>query len=73
MTQPPIVIDATGVSKKFVVRKDNSIKERLVTLGRLGRRHRQEFWALRDVSFTLRPGESLALVDKPGVPLRGDA
>ncbi|MEQ1734870.1 MAG: ABC transporter ATP-binding protein [Rhodoglobus sp.] len=66
MTQPPIVIDATGVSKKFVVRKDNSIKERLVTLGRLGRRHRQEFWALRDVSFTVPAGQTVGLIGHNG-------
>lgn len=65
-TARPEVIEVESVSKRFVIRKDNSLKERLVTLGRAGRHHREEFWALRDVSFTLRAGETVALIGHNG-------
>ncbi len=65
-TTPPIVVQARNVSKRFVVRKDNSIKERLVTFGRLGRRHRQEFWALRDVDITITAGSTIGLIGHNG-------
>lgn len=65
-TSPPIVVQARGVSKRFVVRKDNSIKERLVTFGRLGRRHRKEFWALRDVDLTITAGSTIGLIGHNG-------
>ena len=54
LATPPDVVQIRDVSKRFTVRKDSSIKERIVTLGRAGRRHRQDFWALRDVSLAIR-------------------
>ncbi|WP_308289096.1 ABC transporter ATP-binding protein [Microbacterium trichothecenolyticum] len=62
----PIVVEISNVSKRFVVRKDNSLKERLVTLGRAGRRHSENFWALREVSATIRAGETVALIGHNG-------
>ena len=63
---PPVVVQVTDVSKRFVVRKDNSIKERLVTFGRVGRRHRKEFWALRDVDLTITAGSTIGLIGHNG-------
>jgi ABC-2 type transport system ATP-binding protein len=62
----PVVVEVREVSKRFVVRKDNSLKERLVTLGRAGRRHREDFWALRGVSTSIRAGETIGLVGHNG-------
>ncbi len=62
----PEVVVLTDVSKRFVVRRDTSIKERIVTLGRAGRRHRQNFWALSDVSLDIRAGNTIGLIGHNG-------
>lgn len=66
MTKNPTIVRIDDVSKRFVIRKDNSLKERLVTLGRLGRRHREEFWALRGVSANIEAGHTVALIGHNG-------
>lgn len=61
----PVVIRAEHVSKNFTIRKDNSLKERIVAFSR-GRQHREEFHALDDVSFELHAGTTLALIGHNG-------
>lgn len=63
---PPTVVSIENVSKKFVIRKDNSLKERLVTLGRAGRRNSEEFWALSDVSLEIPAGSTIGLLGPNG-------
>jgi ABC-2 type transport system ATP-binding protein len=65
-TEGPEVIRVEGVSKSFVIRKDNSLKERVVTFGRRGRVHQESFSALKDVSFSIRAGSSLGLLGSNG-------
>ena len=65
-TPVPEVIRLADVSKRFVIRKDNSLKERLVTLGRAGKRHREDFWALRGLSMDLVAGQTVALIGHNG-------
>ena len=65
-TTPPIVIEADAVSKKFSVRRDTSLKERIVTLGRAGRRHRQDYWALSDISVDIHAGTTIGLIGHNG-------
>ena len=62
----PDIVRIQHVSKRFVMRRDNSLKERLVTLGRLGRRHREEFWALRDLDVTIAAGTTVGLIGHNG-------
>jgi ABC-2 type transport system ATP-binding protein len=62
----PDVIVIDHVRKRFVVRKDNTIRERIVTLGRAGRKHRQDFWALDDVTVTIKAGTTVGLIGQNG-------
>ncbi len=62
----PEVIRMEKVSKRFTVRRDSSLKERVVTLGRAGRRHRQDFWALSDVSLDIFAGNTIGLIGHNG-------
>lgn len=58
------VIRIEGVSKKFVVNKEKSLKERLVHFGRGGLS--EEYWALKDVSLSIAAGESIGLAGANG-------
>lgn len=50
----------------FRVRQDNSLKERAVTLGRRGRAHSEEFWALKDVDLQIEAGHTIGLIGHNG-------
>ncbi|WIE53561.1 ABC transporter ATP-binding protein [Curtobacterium sp. MCBD17_003] len=62
----PTVVSIRNVSKRFVIRKDNSLKERIVTLGRAGRRHSENFWALKDVNLDIPAGTTIGLLGPNG-------
>jgi ABC-2 type transport system ATP-binding protein len=63
---PPSVVVVDNVSKTFVIRRDNSLKERIVTFGNRGRAHREEFRALGGVSFTISAGKTIGLIGTNG-------
>lgn len=65
-TDRPVVVSVENVSKYFRIRQDNSFKERLITLGRKGRAHRDEFWALDDVSLEIEAGHTVGLIGHNG-------
>ena len=62
----PDVVVIDDVSKTFTLRKDNSLKERVVTLGRRGREHQETFQSLKNVSFSIAAGSSIALMGPNG-------
>jgi ABC-2 type transport system ATP-binding protein len=62
----PVVVNVRDVSKRFTVRKDSTIKERIVTLGRAGRKHRRDFWALQNVSLEIHAGNTIGLIGHNG-------
>jgi ABC-2 type transport system ATP-binding protein len=59
------IIRVNNVAKKFTINKDKSLKERLTEMGR-SRRYRQEFWALKGVSFELEAAKTLGLIGANG-------
>lgn len=64
--QRPNVVELTNVAKRFTIRKDNSLKERIVTLGRAGRQHKEDFWALDDINLTVEAGTTVGLIGHNG-------
>jgi ABC-2 type transport system ATP-binding protein len=63
--EKPVVIRVTDVSKRFVIRKDKSLKERLVNLGQ-SNAHKDDFWALRGVNLEITAGSTVGLVGANG-------
>ncbi len=62
---PLPVIRVSRLSKRFVIRKEKSLKERLLNLGR-SNLHKEDFYALNDVSFEVEPGTTLGLIGPNG-------
>jgi len=60
-------IEIVGVSKRYVLHhnRPRSFQELAVNLFRRGE-IAEEFWALRDVTLTMRPGERVALIGQNG-------
>jgi len=65
LADAPVVVSISGVSKRFVIRRDKSIKERLVNFGR-SQKHKEDFWALRDISLEITAGTTVGLVGANG-------
>ena len=59
------VISMENVSKRFVIRKEKSLKERVVN-SRRSELHKEDFWALRDINLEIESGSSVGLVGPNG-------
>ncbi len=62
---PPTVISVQGVSKRFVIHQDKSIKDRLLHPRRT-REHAEDFWALRNLSIDIHAGNTIGLIGPNG-------
>lgn len=66
MTTPsPLIVSVTDASKRFILHKDKSVKERLVNLRR-AREHRIDFWALHNITLDIEAGTTVGLVGHNG-------
>lgn len=59
------IVRIENVSKRFVIRKDKSIKERLTNFNR-GARHREDFWALQNIDLEIEAGSTIGLIGPNG-------
>jgi len=65
MTASTTVVRLSGVSKRFVIRKEKSLKERIVNFGR-SNLHKEEFWALRDIDLEIDSASTVGLIGPNG-------
>lgn len=61
----PVVIRLENVDKRFVVRQDRSLKERLLNF-KVGRQHRQDFVALQGLNLEIKAGSTVGLIGHNG-------
>ena len=65
MNESDVAIRITDVTKRFVIRKEKSLKERLVNFGR-SREHREDFYALNHVTVDIEQGSTVGLIGPNG-------
>lgn len=61
-----VVIAARGLGKMYRIYDKPQDRLKQMLLWRLGRHYGREFWALRDVSFEVRRGESVGIIGRNG-------
>ena len=65
MTTESTIVEVSHVTKRFILRKEKTLKERLLNFGR-SNLHKDDFFALRDVSLTIDAGTTVGLIGPNG-------
>ncbi|MBQ9937304.1 MAG: ABC transporter ATP-binding protein [Oscillospiraceae bacterium] len=65
MSEPIIKVENVSMRFNLAEEKTDTIKEYILKLIK-GKLHFSEFWALKDISFTVNRGESVALIGRNG-------
>lgn len=64
------ILEIQGISKKFRIQHLAggyiSLRERLVNVLKFEKTQTEDFWALKDVSFNVAPGESIGIIGRNG-------
>ena len=60
-----VAIRVSDVSKRFIIRKEKSLKERLVNFGR-SKLHKEDFYALSHVTLDIQIGTTIGLIGPNG-------
>ena len=64
-SEAPVVVAVERASKRFVIRKEKSLKERMVNMGR-SKAHKDDFWALRDIDLEIHSRATVGLIGPNG-------
>lgn len=59
------IVRVKDVSKRFVIRKDKSVKERLLNFKRSAE-HKEDFWALKNIDLEIKAGSTIGLIGPNG-------
>jgi ABC-2 type transport system ATP-binding protein len=65
MGEVPSVVVMSHLSKRFVIRKEKSLKERIVNFGR-SNKHKDDFFALQDLNLDIKVGQTVGLIGHNG-------
>lgn len=61
-----LVVDARGLGKMYRIHAEPSERLKQMLLARFGRSYGREFWALREVDFSVRRGETVGILGRNG-------